>query len=112
MHPRSHNRDKWKDFTVLNTAMPFDAMLFQFRGNIRLLMSYYSTAQFVPYIFDSITGKHSDSIIMNHMLYGESKNQTEFVQRIQDSLTDSDEKIYYPKSIEEYDDILNKLAGK
>lgn len=109
VHPRSDNRYLFQtqNVSVQNVDIPFEATL-SFSMNKKTLVTIYSTAVMTPFLLAGLT----PNIVVLLNLTDDSQRISKlykFFQKFKDKYEKRGGKIYFPKSYQEYESLIQKL---
>ena len=109
MHPRSTYRARYQQkYQVLDTNAPFEAMILQDKTKFDLMMTFTSTAIFVPFLINNSYSHYTKAILMQTIVDGARGISFEqLVDKIKENNPECE--IYFPKDEEEFNEILKNV---
>ena len=113
MHPRSTGEDVWREFSLMKTKIPFEAMILQKDYAPALMMSNCSTAMFSVYLLDHLPMGKCPCVFLNRLVPCQNERMNAAIDRYFQLLNRDEEtaNLYSPASKEEFIALLEKLIG-
>lgn len=113
MHPRSTGEEVWREFPIMKTKIPFEAMVLQKNYAPSVMMSNCSTAMFSVYLLDHLPMGKCPSIFLNRLVPHQNERLNEAITRYFHLLNsgDEEENLYSPSTEEEFTALLDKLIS-
>ena len=113
MHPRSADEEKWREFPIMKTKIPFEAMLLQKAYTPALMMSNCSTAMFSMHLLDDQSGGKCPSVFLNRLVPCQSQRINEAIDQYFRLVSRGGERaeVYSPTSEEAFLALLEQLMG-
>ncbi len=114
MHPRSTGEALWKDFAVLKTRIPFEAMALEECCKPRMIMSNNSTAMITAYLLDGLPVSECPAVFLCKLLPAVKEDVNAAMERCFQILkpAEGESMLYVPQTEEELQTLLQKLAEK